>query len=120
MLLNLEGLRMQAAYQMSLRQRSDFKQGAAEHLPISCPILRLVSGIGQQRIDAKALEARWPIYPGSGSGVAPLKCAKGDVMLANRNLFGMLGVDAARGRLIGPADDQDDCATAPAVVSYGY
>jgi len=44
----------------------------------------------------------------------------GSLMLASGNLFDLLGVGTVMGRLIGPADDQPGCATAPAVVSYGY
>lgn len=44
----------------------------------------------------------------------------GSLMLVSGNLFDMLGVGTVMGRLIGPADDRPGCATAPAVVSYGY
>jgi predicted permease len=44
----------------------------------------------------------------------------GSMMLVSGNLFDMLGVGTVMGRLLTSADDQGGCATAPAVVSYGY
>ncbi|MBV8206662.1 MAG: ABC transporter permease [Acidobacteria bacterium] len=44
----------------------------------------------------------------------------GRVMLASGNLFELLGVGAAQGRLFTPQDDRRACANPPAVVSYAY
>jgi putative ABC transport system permease protein len=44
----------------------------------------------------------------------------GRVMFAGGDLFSLLGVGSAAGRLIGPHDDQRGCSNPPAVVSYAY
>jgi putative ABC transport system permease protein len=44
----------------------------------------------------------------------------GRVMFVGGDMFNLLGVGSALGRLIAPEDDQRGCANPPAVVSYAY
>src|SRR5215472_2890057 len=62
----------------------------------------------------------------AGWGVSTLDLSRsgevrnGRVMFAGGELFNLLGVGSALGRLIGPQDDHRGCSNPPAVVSYAY
>jgi putative ABC transport system permease protein len=62
--------------------------------------------------------AAWSNFPVDLSRSGELQ--PGSLLLASGNLFQLLGTTPLMGRLIAPADDRSGCATAPAVVSYGY